>query len=146
MVFFVLFSFGLLLHLLSWILTPREASKSLPQGRQAACCLTNALPLFLRATPAFGRFPHLLGKGVVECCFAVSQHSYSPRNDAVVIRFSADRYPESKGPASFLHWIEGELLCKLVVRIGQHSLDGVDASVLDELSHCADTSRARLFR
>ena len=40
---------GALLHLLSWILTPREASKSLPQWRQAACCLTTALPLFLSA-------------------------------------------------------------------------------------------------
>jgi hypothetical protein len=38
-----------LLHLLSWILTSRESSKSLPQFRQAACCLVTALPLFLSA-------------------------------------------------------------------------------------------------
>lgn len=45
---------------------------------------------------------------------------------------------ESKSPSSFPHWVEGELLGELVIGIGQHALDGVDASVLDELLHCAD--------
>ena len=40
---------GALLHLLSWILTPRKASKSFPQCRQAAYCLATPLPLFLSA-------------------------------------------------------------------------------------------------
>jgi hypothetical protein len=40
---------GALLHLLSWILTPRKASKSLPPWRHAACCLIAALPLFRSA-------------------------------------------------------------------------------------------------
>ena len=89
--------------------------------------------------PTFGRFSNLLGEWVVECCFAISQHSNTLREDAVVIRFSANnRKLESKSPSSFRHLVEGQLLGELVIRVGQHALDGVDASVLNELLLCAD--------
>jgi hypothetical protein len=45
---------------------------------------------------------------------------------------------ESKSPSIFPHWVEGVLLGKLVIKVDQHAIDGVYASVLNELLHTAD--------